>query len=120
MSASQLYATSTIAISAYNILARLGAEMSAKQIHEELVQTQHPGLKMGQLRTALRKLAQLYLISASNGVFKTRDPRRRVITHRDKSDACIDAKTGEVKGGWNGWMLQDAEKGNVSVFEVAR
>lgn len=119
MSASQLYAISTIAMSAYNVLAVSGEIMTATQIKEALKQ-QHPGLEILQLREALDKLVKLHLIIRRKRAYQSRDVQRRPIIMRDKSDVQIDPDTGEVKGGWNNWMVKDQNCGLVSVFEVTR
>lgn len=122
MSAPKLYATSTIAMSAYNVLAACGDPMTATQILDAL-SLQHPGLEISQLLTALARLVKLNLIIRRKKAYQSIDVQRRVVLKRDHTDAKIDPKTGNVKGGWNGWLigrLGSPKKTWVSIFEVVR
>jgi hypothetical protein len=115
----QLYATSTIAMSAYNSLSHFGEEMSADLIFASL-QSHHPGIEQEQLIEALDKLVELKFISAIDENYKSRDRSRRVIISRDRSDWNIDPINGKVNGGWNDWKVQDRKRGLIPVMEVIK
>lgn len=90
------------------------------QIFTAITEKQHPELKKSQLKEALSKLVDLRLIVSKAKKYQSRDPRRRMVVRRDRGDASIDPETGQIKGGWNGWMVRDGRRGLVSVYEVTR
>ena len=118
MTKQQACGTSTIAMTAYNIIAQ-----SLEPLPPEVILTigkakAHPDLKEDQLKEALNRLVDMKYVNEKNGGYSGKDPKRRIIVERDRSDAWIDEETGEITGGWNDWMAKDNERGLIPIKEA--
>ncbi len=116
----ELYGTSTIAFSLYNLLALRGEASSVDEMLDDLEMIQHPLLELPQLNRALDRLEEKKLVIRDGDDYRVIDRRRRVIVERDLLDAAVDPETGELVGGWNGWMVRDPRRGLVPIEEVVR
>ena len=112
-------ADSTIGMSAYNLMAIKGRPADLDEILQELKQIQHPGLTKTQLRKAIMKLIKKEYAIQIDQHFSIKDIRPRKVVSRDRSDAVISEKTGNVLGGWNGWMVENGD-GMVPIDEVIK
>ncbi|MCP4674328.1 MAG: hypothetical protein GY854_02180 [Deltaproteobacteria bacterium] len=116
----ELYATSTVAISVYNLLTITGDAITLKEIHRRLESQQHPGLDIDQLSAAVIELVHCKLLQADGDKYCGIDLKRRTIAVRDRSDGAINPETGECEGGWHGWMVRDPQRGFVPIEETVR
>ncbi len=107
-------------MSAYNLLTISGQSMTLDEIHSQLESLQHPGTGVEQMKVALAEIERRKLIHTDGDRYRGNDPTRRTVTHRDQTDTAVDPKTGEVTGGWNGWMVRDRQRGLVPIAEVIR
>lgn len=103
----ELYATSTVAMSAYNMLAVQGRPFTTKAIFNYLSSEPHPGLKKTQVKQGLAELKKLGLVRSSREGFQINDPKRRLCVSRDRSG-----------DGWDGWKVRDLQRGLIPIEEV--
>jgi hypothetical protein len=117
----ELHAVSTVAVSAYNLVAVAGKPLKATEIRERLASSQHVGLSIERTREALNGLVGRKLMRlAGDEAFDVVDPKRRVVVGRDRSDAQV-LDDGAVTGGWNGWRVRErATRSAVPIEEVLR
>jgi hypothetical protein len=113
--------TSTVAMSAYNLVAVAGRPLTEVEIRERLASSQHPGLGIERTREAVNALVSRHLMRlAGDGAFDIVDPLRRVVVGRDRSDAEV-LDDGTVTGGWNGWRVRErSARAAVPIEEVLR
>ena len=104
---SSLYAKSTIAMSAYNYIAFSRKALVVSEIHAGIL-NQHPEITEEEVLESLKQLVQIgHVFSNSEIGFDIKDPLRRLIVGRDRSDAWFD-DGGNITGGWNGWLIRDS------------
>ncbi|MCP4642489.1 MAG: hypothetical protein GY851_18735 [bacterium] len=72
------------------------------------------------MKEAFAELERRKLIHTVGDRYRGIDPTRRTVTRRDLSDSATILETGEVTGGWNGWMVRDRQRGLVPIAEVIR
>ena len=111
------YGASTVAMSVYNLLALKGRPVEAAELLADLQALQLPELGDELFTKALAQAEARGLVRGREGLFWIKDPRRRRITSRDRSDGHVDEATGEVLGGWGGWCVEDPH-GPVPIEEV--
>jgi hypothetical protein len=99
------YATSTVAMSIYNWIAVNGRLVHAADCYLELARGQLPGLERESFDKALDELVHRKLLVGD--ILDVIDERRLIFIARDRSDAEVDEETGEITGGWNGWVPYD-------------
>lgn len=104
----ELYAPSTVAMTAYNVLAIKGEVVSMSNLFVEI--EQHlPGLKKSMLSNALAEIKKRGLVKSCRKGFEIIDRKRRPIISRD------------INGdGWDSWMIMDAQRGSIPIEEVLR
>jgi len=108
-------ATSTIAMSAYNVMAVTGGDGVDKvDLLQRLITLQHPDLGLEQLENALDSLTERNLIKEADSRFKVKDAKRRVIVNRSLKDVEVD-EDGNVSGGWTGWKIKDHALGLIPI-----
>lgn len=90
-------ALSTIAMSAYNVLAMQGV-MQGAQLYAALI-AHHPDLPAALLDDALMSLCSRNLVRNLGVGFAVADPLRRLVRKRDRNG-----------DGWGGWMVQGDDK----------
>lgn len=116
---SDLYAQSTIAMTAYNVLATELRPSKVSDIHTGVIK-QHPGLEMEDTEAALDELFDRGFITYDDMLgYDLLDEQRRVVVARDRSDGAID-DDGKPIGGWNKWMVKDGKNGLLLLSEVSR
>lgn len=99
-------ATSTIAMTIYNILATIGGPANPFQLYCQAKKMQHPILDRKQFDAALMRLNRMRLVQSTQFGFMVVDRSRRLIVSRDRSDIKLQSN-GEVTGGWNAWCWRD-------------
>jgi hypothetical protein len=101
-------APSTVALSAYNVLAKAGEPIPAQSLFNIVARgLQDPGITGEMFARCLAELQTRGLIRVadqSKGLLDVLDPRRRLVRWRDR--------TGD---GWNNWMV-DSERGPVPLY----
>lgn len=100
------FVLSTIAMTLYNYLQLAGDRTAMEIVNLDSVQDQHPGVDVGVATAALNELVDAGKLTLVDGKYVSRDPRRRLVTVRDRSDAETHPD-GSVTGGWNGWQVQN-------------
>lgn len=98
---------STIAMTCYNWLAAHAAgPRSVAEIALE-VGRRDPTVTMREVGRAMRELERRGLVSRRDAFFDVRDPDRRVVIARDRSDdgAAGDPADFRMKAGWKGWLV---------------
>ena len=104
----ELYADSTIAMSAYNVLAP-GGGCGINELLGTLQAIAHPGLGLDTLMRAVSGLLDRRLIRIDDDgeqpVYVVCDPRPRIVVGRDRSDLRVEDY--RAVGGWNGWIVRD-------------
>ena len=117
------FATSTIALSIYNLLCRFshrtGRSMaSEKEIETAMVLGDFPGMSDKLFSRAVSGLYHRGLIVkncdyVSDDEIGVADPLAREVFRRNRGDIfdpSIDPDTGEILGGWIGWAVRDCDK----------
>lgn len=110
------YALSTVAMSIYNYLAAYGPLNFDKLLH--LVNQQHPGIKVEQMKEAILELKNRCWITGNTEVLELLDLDRRPVVGRNREDWSINEKTGEISGGWSNWIIRDKNGELYKVEEV--
>ena len=106
----KLYGTSTVAMSAYNLVAASGRPVQLSEVFERVRDIQLRGLTQKHFDAAVKGLLKRKLVAKRRGgLLDVLDPRNRIVGQRDQSDGDYDAK-GRVVGGWNGWLVMDGGK----------
>lgn len=113
------YGASTVAMSIYNLLALKGRPTEGAELLADLSALQLPELAAELFTRALAQAVSRGLVRGREGRYWIKDPRRRRITTRDRSDAEVDEATGQVNGGWGGWYVEDPH-GPQPIEEVIR
>ena len=101
-----LYADSTIGMTAYNIVAMHRQSLGLGAIHTLALGLQHAHLEQKQLEKALAKLVKLGCLRRNEGdkdLFELVARDRLMVVQRDLGD--YDSRT--MKGGWEGWQCKD-------------
>lgn len=92
-----MIATSTIAMSAYNMLALIGRPMTWDELHTAVSQAYGEPMEKGAfLRAAAGLLRRGYVSKLPGNLLALKDKYRRRVRWRDR--------TGD---GWNGWQVED-------------
>ena len=113
------YATSTVAMTIYNLLTVSGRTAEGPLEIADLVRaSQHPEATDAMICRAWDGLVERKLLVETPDGWRPVDARRRTVFGRDRSDVAIDKDSGAVTGGWNGWKLKDPVYGAVPVEEV--
>lgn len=112
------YGASTVALSAYNLLALANRPMSVSEIAEELRKAQHPLASDDLFARAVAGLVERGFVHEGHGLVWSKDRRRRIVRRRNRTDVSVDAETGRVDGGWTGWLIDDPSDGPVLVEEA--
>lgn len=116
-------ALSTLALTIYNALAVSRRALDyADILHHPIVVQQCGSVATSQCQLAVVELMRLRRIKlvgedgcpVTDGAYRVRDHAFRLCIKRNKLDAATDPDTGEITGGWTGWMLQD----NTPIEEV--
>lgn len=123
---SDLYADSTVAMSAYNALALTGGSTLDK-LHSYLEVAAHPELDLEQSRRAAAELVERGLavkapVNSPDGatmLYRLVDAKRRLVVGRDRSDM-VEDDDGRWSGGWERWMAREVSGALVSVEEVIK
>ena len=102
---SQDFADSTVAMTAYNILAVTSGAMTARALHKHATQAQLNGLEQEQMDRALAELEVLGRVLVQGDLYTCADEKRRVVVTRKRDDVGEDAD-GNVTGGWQGWRVR--------------
>ena len=102
---SQDIADSTVALTAYNILAVTNGAMTAQALHRQAEQAQLKGLEQEQMDRALNELFRLGRVMVHDGLYACPDKRRRVVVTRLRNDVGED-EDGNITGGWQGWRVR--------------
>jgi hypothetical protein len=106
------YATSTVAMSIYNWIAVNGRMVRDADCLSALSLGQLPGLGRDLFDLAVTELILRKLLTGDEKTgYDIVDERRQIFISRDRSDADIDEETGEITGGWNGWVPYDRTLG---------
>jgi hypothetical protein len=95
-------------MSIYNWIAVNGKMTRSEDCWGELSNGQLPELEWELFDMAVDELVlrKLLIGDVQNG-YEVTDERRQIFIARDRSDARLDAETGEITGGWNGWVPYD-------------
>ena len=112
------YGESTVALSAYNLLALANRPMSTGEIAEELRKAQHPLAADDLFTRAVDGLVSRGFVNVRDGLVWSKDRKRRIIRRRKRDDVTVDSETGRINGGWTGWTIDDPTDGPVAIEEV--
>jgi hypothetical protein len=99
-----IYADSTIAMSAYNVLAEQGGCANKDSIFATLLRRAHEDLGREQFERAFSRLRDKNLIVERDGRWKVADVRRQLIKSRNREDM-IETADGTIVGGWDDWAV---------------
>jgi len=106
-------ATSTVAFTAYNVLALAGGPRTLEQI--SLIA---PRGVVEHLRAALDEMVRRGWLSSSDaGEYDLRDAKRRLVRARDRSDGVVKSD-GSVTGGWGRWVVQCKQRGLLTIEQA--
>lgn len=111
----ELHAVSTVALSIYNLLA-LGGGKTVQDAFQLLSVGPHPGLDRVCMDNAVKGLLARRWLELEDGVLYLRAQDRRPVLVRYRGDWRIDDNTGEVTGGWTGWLVG----GNTPIEEATK
>jgi hypothetical protein len=115
------YGTSSIAFTAYNLLALKAKPTSSDELFEDVKTVQHPLCTLDLFKRAMDVLVKdKKYIHGRDGFYWLKDQKRRQVVSRNITDSEIDEKTGEIKGGWEGWTVIDNVKGPMSISEAIK
>jgi len=114
-----MYALSTIAMTAYNLLALAGGTMADEALRQRCQGVQLPGLDAGSFIEALVEMAAKGWVDYDRGSKQVdlKDPHCRLVKYRDRSDGGYD-DDGNPVGGWGGWRVQCRRQGMISIDDV--
>ena len=104
------YGTSTVAMSIYNLLATTRRAMTLQEIATDLQRLQHPEIDEKIFKRAASELIKRRLVKQVNDFLTCADPHGRIVRMRNRRDVKVNRRTGEVQGGWSGWMISDPAK----------
>lgn len=103
----QSIGASTVAITAYNILAVVRAKLTLKQLYERCCTMAHPDLDRELFDEAIAGLKKRNLVTGKVKL-GCADSKGRIVKTRNRDDWKITAKG--VGGGWTGWMVKDGDR----------
>lgn len=107
MAAADAPALSTVAFTAYNVLALAGGPRTAEQMLNVV-----PRGAAAYTEQALDEMVlRGWLTCDDQDRYDLRDKKRRLVRLRDRGDAKVDGATGRVAGGWGRWIVQCRDKG---------
>jgi hypothetical protein len=107
----QEWADSTIAMSIYNIVAKLGRPLgNIDEILDVVRKLYHPGLLKKDAKRAVAELKKRKLLIKVKGGLDVADVQRRLVVGRNREDAEIQ-EDGTVTGGWKDWQVEDLLRG---------
>lgn len=113
----QIWADSTIGVTAYNAIA-MGQRggLTVEQILT-IARRQHPCLEQSQLERALEKLVRLQRVkNMVGGGYDLVAPRRLFVVKRDLTDYNVST----MDGGWGGWTVKTPERGYAPLEQIMR
>lgn len=121
-----LYADSTVAMTAYNLLALTGGS-TLDDLLDSVRTMAHPELDLEQLRRAvaelvMRKLAVKAPANSANGarmLYSIVDAKRRLVVGRNRADM-VEEDDGSISGGWGFWVVRSVNGLLASIKEVAQ
>ena len=113
----ELYATSTIAFSIYNLIAVQRGVGKREELLKKLKTIQHPEIEKEHFDSAVSELLNRKYIVDRDGILMLIDPSFRTIVSRNLSDGKVH-EDGTITGGWNGWLLSDRLLGTIKIEEV--
>lgn len=117
----QVYGTSTVAWTAYNLLAIKATPTLSDELFEEVKKIQLPLCDRELFDKALKVLVgDKKYIHGRNGYYWLKDQQRRMLSSRDRNDAEMNQETGEIEGGWEGWTVIDSKRGPLAITEVVQ
>lgn len=99
-------ATSTIAVTAYNMLAIAGRALTWPELKARIV-PHHPDVKLDQLEAALAGMVERKFVVTSGLHIDLTDRQHRMMRAR--------ARTAD---GWDGWLIKDRRRGLVAIEDV--
>ncbi len=102
---------SSVAMTIYNLLQVAGSDQDANALFDRAVQTAHMDLDRDQFERSLGALVRRRWIDQAGDVYKSRDPKRRIVVNRDRSG--VQAALGVITGGWKDWRVRSQEPGGV-------
>ena len=112
------YATSTIAMSVYNLLAMSKGRHNSTEVFEELKKIQHPEMDRTLFDRAVAELLKRELIfETEKEKYAVKDPQCRLVMQRDTTDGIVD-ETGKIQGGWGSWKISDPRFGFIPIEEA--
>ena len=112
------YAESTVAMSVYNYVALKGHPCSMVDIFEELKTVHLTSLTEDLFCRSCEALIDTPFVAEINESLFVKDPKRRYVVNRDRSDFVSCEETGRITGGWNKWMIKDLQRGLIPIEEV--
>lgn len=101
-----MYAPSTVAMTAYNLIASARKPMAPDALFSMCEQVQLPKLTKDIFDMGMNGLIARGRAKMVKGEVAITDPQNRVIKERDRSDAFDTDEDGIPTGGWNGWLVQ--------------
>ena len=104
-------AMSTVAMSAYNVLAKNGEAAPVAKLHAVVKGGLNTGIESDDFAAALTGLLELgyiSIVSQDEGLVDVVDPKRRIVRWRDRTN-----------DGWDNWTVDDAA-GPQKLNEVIR
>jgi hypothetical protein len=117
----QKYAASTVAMTAYNLVRLKNKPTTADELFDDVRQIQHPLCDRKLFDQAMKVLVEdKGFIHGRDGFYWLKDQKRRQVVSRNITDAEIDEKTGEIRGGWEGWTVLDNARGPLAITEVVK
>jgi hypothetical protein len=115
------YGTSSIAFTAYNLLALKAKPTSSDELFDDVRQIQHPLCDRKLFDRAMKVLVkEKRFIHGRDGYYWLKDQERRRVASRNLNDATINQETGEREGGWEGWTVIDNVKGPMAISEAIK
>lgn len=114
------YAASTVGMTMYNFMAIKGRPANIEELLDDCRSSQLPDTDIELAQVAAEGLVERGRVRSEGGMFWITDPRRRFVTHRDRSDADEVDETGNSLGGWNGWKVGAPGGGLIPIEEVTR
>lgn len=120
MKSQKPYGSSTVAMTLYNLLAIKGRPADLVELLDECRRSHLPEADMEIAQDAAAGLLDRGRVNSEGGLFWLKDPQRRFITHRDRSDADQVDKHGNSLGGWNGWLVSSHGGAPVQLDEVTQ
>lgn len=114
-----MYAPSTVAMTAYNLIALAKQPLHVEALEQKAREIQLPGLPRIEFGMGIGGLISRGRVKVLDGeMIDLVDSKYRLVKSRDRSDAYEVDEDGLPIGGWNGWLLQCCNGPLVPLEEV--